>query len=361
MQHLLHYNKITINDIVIEADKVDNREHPDSLKDIIQFLSEWFSTKDYMMVTTSGSTGKPKNIKVKKSEMVESAIRTINFFELKPGMKVLNCLPVSFIAGKMMVIRAIVGSLNLICVEPAANPLNKLNRKVEFAAFTPMQMINILKSKKKHNLLTKVIIGGGKTDSDLNSKLQDVPFDAWESYGMTETLTHVALRKINGNTARNSFLPLSGIKTELNSNGCLIIHYGEKFNKTVITNDIAELYSDGSFIIKGRVDNIINSGGIKISPEDLEEKIKRTTQNNVIITFEEDKVLGQKIVALTNTKPEKPRLFFDKISGALSKYEKPYKLYYIKKVPLTQSGKLKRKEIRCKELELLVSTDLPNE
>jgi O-succinylbenzoic acid--CoA ligase len=244
-------------------------------KDLQSFLYAWFSDGSNITLQTSGSTGEPKMISVSKQAMVESAKRTLAFFNLKPNQSALLCLPVFFIAGKMMVVRALVGQLNLIAIAPSASPLKDLNETVDFAAFTPLQMMNELKqlNNSKLNLLRKVIIGGGAVGDELEVMLKHQPFEAYETYGMTETLTHVALRRINGPNPQKYFHPLNNVKLSCDERGCLMSDVSGVTDGLIVTNDFAEIQPDGSFCITGRIDNVINSGGLKIQPEKIEALI----------------------------------------------------------------------------------------
>ena len=182
------------------------------LVDLAKFLEEWFNDSDLLEVQTSGSTGKPKKLLVEKERMVNSAMMTLSFLNLKAGDGALLCMPMAYIAGKMMVVRSLVGRLNLRVIKPSSNPmqdwyeqelkLGKSERDIvvpTFAAMVPMQVYNCVRSLSSDKLLRKVrelIIGGGAVDCDLASRLYDYPHHVWSTYGMTETLSHIALRRI---------------------------------------------------------------------------------------------------------------------------------------------------------------------
>lgn len=314
--------------------------------ELSMFLSRWWNDSPSITVTTSGSTGTPKPIQVRKTSMLSSALRTIQFFELQPGMSALLCLPVSFIAGKMMVIRALAGRLNLITSEPSGHPLKNIEQKIDFAAFTPMQMLNeILSQSPKLQLLQKVIIGGGKVDETLDKLLQNMPFEAFETYGMTETLSHVALRQINGDRKQSSFVPLQGILTDKDARGCLILHVPDISEHKIVTNDLVVIHSDKSFDILGRVDNIINSGGIKLSPERIEEKIRPFINIPFVISAVAHPSLGQQVVLVMEYPPPNPSKLLEAIKTELLKFEIPAKIYVLNPLPRTESGKIQRQAI----------------
>lgn len=317
-------------------------------RDLQAFLSNWFSDRDVIIVQTSGSTGKPKSIAVSRQAMIESARRTIDFFNLKPEQSVLLCLPVTFIAGIMMVVRALVGNLNLIVVEPSGFPLQNINQHIDFAAFTPMQMMNELSAKdgSKLNLLKKVIIGGGAVNSQLSALLMHQTFEAFETYGMTETLTHVALRRINGDQSQETFHPLPGVNVTIDQRGCLVLNVPHISNGEIITNDLAELQSDGSFYITGRVDNVINSGGIKIQPEKVEAVLSSIIQDEFYATSVQHPSLGEQMVLVVNNVLVSPEKTFTKIGNALPRFLQPASLFYVDVFPKTKSGKINRMALK---------------
>ncbi|ASB50013.1 AMP-binding protein [Alkalitalea saponilacus] len=341
------YQELNINGCVVKQRNLTDFKSSFEDEALLPFLEEWFSDDDYVELKTSGSTGEPKVIRVKKNAMVASAKKTIGFFGLKPGMTALLALPVSFVAGKLMVVRAMVAQMQLISVKPSVNPLVGLSVTIDFAAFTPMQMAGIIENcPEQTNLLRKVIVGGGRVDERLNIKMQMMPFDAWETYGMTETLTHVALRKINGTGAQKSFLPLSGVSIAIDEHGCLTIDYPEISHGTIKTNDVVELLTDGSFQIIGRADNIINSGGVKISPELVEERISFLIEKPFVISSIPHSVYGERVVLVIEGEFFEYGNLEEKTGALLSRYEKPAKIFFLDTFPRTDSGKIKRFQIK---------------
>jgi len=266
-------------------------------------------------------------------------------------MTALICLPTSYIAGKMMVVRAIMGQLNLITFPPSSHPLKLINTIIDFAAFTPMQIMNEIKmASPELKYLKKIIIGGGKVNALLDEMLQSQNFEAYETYGMTETLSHIALRRINGKNKQKAFMPLNNIKLLTDNRGCLTINIPDITKDFIISNDIAEILSDGSFIIKGRADNIINSGGIKISPEDLEEKIHHLLPMPFIFSSIKNENLGQQLVLVIEKETDFSAGLLIKIKNILPKHQAPKHIYVLNNFPRTTSGKIKRKQIES-ELE----------
>ncbi len=336
------YDSILINNIIYKKDDISKIIDPN----LANFLSEWWNDSDKIKVETSGSTGKSKIIEINKSQMIASAKNTIIFFNLQPGMTALLSLPISFIAGKMMVIRAIIGKLNLIIVPPTSTPVSWIKREIDFAAFTPMQIYKELHIQSENlSLLKTVIIGGAAINNELNNLLQDAPFKAYETYGMAETLSHVALRKANGLDKQAAFFPINELfDFKMSATGTLMINAPEVTNGWIMSNDIARFNKDGSFTIIGRNDNIINSGGIKQSPEDIENKISSLISSNYFISSIPHKELGQQIILIIEGDNINQQKLTEEIKAKLNKYEQPKAIYYLSKFIYTKSGKIRRKE-----------------
>ncbi|MBN1339179.1 MAG: AMP-binding protein [Bacteroidales bacterium] len=316
--------------------------------DIFSFIREWYSDNDDVELRTSGSTGKPSFLRVKKNIMAESAQRTLQFFRLEPGDKALLCLPAGFIAGKMMILRAIVGELRLMATEPSGNPLRNISGEFDFAAMIPMQVYNILNESdgiNKLNNIRNLIIGGGIIDSELREKTSKLANKVYETYGMTETLTHVALKKLNEPGKQKYFRALQGISFSREENGCLAIHAPYISPKKIITNDIAVLHNPHEFEYAGRLDNIINSGGIKISPEDIEGRLKPFIHGEFIIAGFPDPKLGEKLVLILEEQSLQTLKTPDIPGSLLKSFEKPGKIIAVKSFERTASGKIIRKKV----------------
>jgi O-succinylbenzoic acid--CoA ligase len=242
------------------------------------FLDEWNNDSEYVEVKTSGSTGEPKRMLVKKRRMLNSARITCDFLGLKAGDAALLCMSTDYIAGKMMVVRSIERGLKLIEVPPSGHPLNNsqlstLHSPLSFAAMVPMQVYNTLQVPEERERLMQIrhlIIGGGAIDEAMEAELRTFPHAVWSTYGMTETLSHIALRRISGPEASEWYTPFRTVKLSTTSEGCLVIDAPEVCVQTLTTNDIVELKPDGRFRILGRKDNVICSGGIKIQMEEVE-------------------------------------------------------------------------------------------
>ncbi|MFD2727811.1 AMP-binding protein [Hyunsoonleella rubra] len=304
------------------------------------FLLDWLDKKDYIKVKTSGSTGRPKTLKIKKQAMVNSAIMTGDFFNLSPGKKVLNCLPSNFIAGKMMMVRAIILGLEVDMVVPSALPRIDYEKDYDFCAFTPMQLKNFAKYLKS---IKTAIVGGGRVSSHIKELIRDKKPQIYETYGMTETVSHIAVKKLNhlkGDDTDRYFTTLPNISISQDDRGCLVIDAPNLADDKIITNDLVEIHSDNQFEWIGRIDNVINTGGIKVFPEQIEEKLQDKMQGRqFFIHGIEDDTLGYKVVMVVQGKEGDldDTLFVD-----LEKYEKPKDILFTRKFKETASGKIHR-------------------
>lgn len=278
------------------------------------FFSEWNNDSDRVLVHTSGSTGKPKPMMVEKKRMLNSARITCDFLGLKPGDSALLCMSLDYIAGKMVVVRSIERHLHLISVSPSGHPLKDINEEITFAAMVPMQVYNTLQVPEERERLTHIrhlIIGGGAIDASLEKELQALPGNIaiWSTYGMTETLSHIALRRINGAEASEWYQPFDSVKISLTEEGCLVIDAPLVCSETLVTNDIVEIESyiynkveKLRFRIKGRKDNVICSGGIKIQIEEVEEFLKPHLEKPFMLAKKKDEKFGEIAVLLSEDK-----------------------------------------------------------
>ena len=311
-----------------------------------QFISDWQSPSPTILVHTSGSTGKPKPMLVEKRRMEASARITCSFLGLQPGDSALLCMPLDYIAGKMMCVRSIVGGLRLIRVEPCGHPLQHLDEVPTFAAMVPMQVYNSLQDDRELNILKQIkhlIIGGGAISSNLATALRSFPNAVWSTYGMTETLSHIALRPLSGEDASEWYTPFDGVEVSLNLDGCLVINAPEVCAEPLTTNDIAEIDGDGRrFRIRGRRDNVVCSGGIKMQIEEIEAKLQAHTDIALMITKRPDEKFGETVVLLAECNDMEPLKAL--CHKWLSKYELPHDYIYVKRLPLTETGKPARAE-----------------
>lgn len=299
------------------------------------FLLDWFDENPYIDLKTSGTTGVPKIIRKSKQALVNSALATGDFFELKPGNTALCCLPVEFIAGKMMLVRSFILGLAIDFVPPSAVPLANVNKKYDFVAMVPLQVQNSLSELHK---VEKLIIGGAKMDSALEKQLLGIQTKIYETYGMTETITHIAAKKIG----EQAFSILPNVQISQNENKCLVIDAPQVSEERLFTNDLVQLLNDSQFVLLGRIDNVVNSGGVKLIPEQIEEKLAKAINTRFFVGGIPDTVLGEKLILVIEG--EKQELD-ESIYTDLDKYEKPKAVFFVTEFHSTESGKIKRKAI----------------
>lgn len=332
------------------------------------FLQEWNSPSETLLVHTSGSTGKPKPMWVEKQRMLNSAHITCDFLGLRPGDSALLCMSLDYIAGKMMVVRSIERKLRLFSVKPSGHPLSdeSLTKMVEmdfdFVAMVPMQVYNTLQVPQERERLSRIkhlIIGGGAIDDALAEELRSLPGAVWSTYGMTETLSHIALRRLNGEEASEWYQPFDSVGVSLNSDGCLVIDAPLVCSEPLVTNDIAEIKqqetsshsSDASsslknssphvlFRIKGRKDNVICSGGIKIQIEEVENLLRQHLDAPFLLAKKKDEKFGEIAVLVTESGDlEGVEAICRQV---LPKYWVPRQYLHFDQLPMTETGKPKR-------------------
>ena len=325
-----------------------------------EFLAQWNDTSDVIEVHTSGSTGKPKRLLVEKQRMVNSARITCDFLGLKEGDSALLCMPLDYIAGKMVVVRSLVRHLHLISVMPSSHPLKDVTQPIDFAAMVPLQVYSSLQEPAERERLMSIrhlIIGGGAIDDSLESQLQQFPNAVWSTYGMTETLSHIALRRISGENSSLWYSPLDGVDVSLSSDSCLEIYAPQVNPEKLHTNDIAELRTlpDGSkeFRILGRKDNVIDSGGIKIQAEEVERLLRPHLSCGFMITKVSDARLGEAVTILIES--DDAYLALSICKHVLPKHWVPRHVLPISHIPLTETGKPARAEAEALAKKLLHS------
>lgn len=310
------------------------KEGEDFEKPVGDFLLDWFDGKSYIEMHTSGSTGIPKIIRVDKQAMVNSALATGDFFELQAGNKALHCLPVKYVAGKMMLVRAMILGLDLEFVAPSSHPLRNVDGNFDFAAMVPLQAQNSISELHR---IKKLIVGGAKINSTLENQLIKLPTQVFETYGMTETISHIAAKSVG----EKAFTVLPNVTISYDDQNCLVIHAPRISDDVIETNDVVELVNENQFIFLGRIDNVINSGGIKLLPEQIEEKLAGKIEPRYFISSKEDKELGEKIIlVIEGNSFTVDNSIFDE----LDKYEKPKEILFVPKFKETGNGKIIRKE-----------------
>ncbi|SHI70705.1 O-succinylbenzoic acid--CoA ligase [Cruoricaptor ignavus] len=339
---------------------------------VVDFVEDWFFWSKTVPVKTSGSTGTPKVFEVEKARMLNSAQMTCDFLGLEKGDSALLCLPIEYISGKMMVVRAIERGLKLFVVNPSSKPLENFRGRIDFGAMTPLQVENSL---DKIHLIKNLIIGGAAVSERLRYKIQESrtknqkpffdnykvtelkeisgepsanghqPTAVYETYGMSETLSHIALKQI-APEAQHYFKTFDGVEISTDERGCLRI-FAPKLNAEILqTNDLVEIKNGREFRFLGRIDNVINSGGAKIFPEQLEALAKKEITNEIVFLGMEDEVFGQKLIAvIEGRESEKLTEIIYNLPYEKS-FHKPKEIVFIPQIPRTPNGKVDRIQLR---------------
>jgi len=315
-------------------------------KDIYAFILEWFDENLYVQAKTSGSTGAPKPINLEKEKMIQSAKITGEFFKFEKGQTALLCLSPQFIAGKMMLVRAIIWQMQLICVKPDGHPLNGLHSPIDFAAMIPLQVQNSIHNTDQIQLIKSILIGGGAVDQKLNKKIQNLSSHCYASFGMTETLSHIAIKNLNGPDKSDTYKALNGVTLSTDKRECLEIDAPRLLNQRITTNDIVKLISNSEFEWLGRFDHVINSGGIKLFPEQIEEKLNPFINEPFFLIGIPDEHLGEKMILIIESKNksvEKKKKIQAKIDAYLEKFQRPRDIFFLSKFERTLTNKIQRK------------------
>jgi len=315
---------------------------------VLDFIKEWFSDSETVQIQSSGSTGIPKVFDVKKSKMLNSARMTCDFLGLSEGDIALICLPVEYISGKMMVVRSISRKLKLKIAEPSTTPLQNIDEKIDFCAMTPLQVENSL---DKLHLIKNLIIGGAAVSETLKKKISKTlkisksQTKIFETYGMSETLSHIALREIFP-AQEDWFTVFEGVDISLDERDCLKIFAPQLNSEVLQTNDLVEINNKKQFRFLGRLDNVINSGGAKIFPEELEKLVKQNIPNEAVFLGIDDEKLGQKLILIIegeiddDLKSKIYNLEFQK------SFHKPKDIIFVQQIPRTPNGKVNRLELK---------------
>lgn len=303
-------------------------------QDFGNLITQWFDANDFITLTTSGTTGTPKQIELKKQAVINSAKATGIHFNLNPTNTALLCLPTKYIAGKLMFVRSLILGLHLDLVNPSSNPLSEINKTYDFVAMVPLQVIH---SIDKLYLIKKLIVGGAKLDIKVKELIFDSTCEVYETYGMTETITHIAAKKIS----EDFFTALPHAQISVDARGCLVIDAPSVNPDKLVTNDLVEFKTPNQFKWLGRVDNVINSGGVKLFPEQIEEKLAPFISNRFFVIGKEDVVLGNKLVLVIESEPYpiEPQMF-----DILSPFEKPKEIQFVTNFKETATGKILRKD-----------------
>lgn len=324
--------------------EIKNEKEPEWKLDVYRFILDFLNDSDIVVQKTSGTTGTPKSIELLKSSMLQSAKNTIHFFKLKEGDVAVLCLPIKYIAGKMMVVRALISGMDLKLLEPSGTPDFSETKETDFCAMVPMQANSLLQKNLWPEIKT-LILGGAETGRELREQLKKMETQVFETYGMAETCSHVALKKLNGNQPETFFTALLDVQLSTDERECLVIE-ASYLPEKIVTNDRVEMVSDSQFKWLGRFDNVINSGGIKIQPEIMEQQFQEILNMPCAIIGKPDDVLGQKIVLIVETSGLiSPEEILDKLAPHFDKKLLPKEVHFVKDIPRNDSFKIDRKKL----------------
>ncbi len=342
----------------MQINNFKNLPFPDSEYDqkVFDFCEKWLSGQQEFVLKTSGSTGEPKPIILTRFQMEASAKLTGRTFNLQPNYKALVCLNVDYIAGIMMLVRGMVLGLELTIIEPNSNPLENLeDQDFDFAAFVPLQLQKILENENQIKVLNKikaVIVGGASVNEVLENEIQYLTVPVYSTYGMTETVSHIAIRALNGVNRSDNFQVLEGVTIGIDERNCLNIIADASNHELVQTNDIVEIMNQHEFKLIGRFDNIINSGGVKIQLEKIEKIFEKFILDKRFFAFGiDDEKLGQKLILVIETEYLANEMLLNQARVDLSRYEIPKQIFTIKNFSETPTGKIDKK-VTIKRLNL---------
>jgi O-succinylbenzoic acid--CoA ligase len=319
-------------------------------KELYGFLKDWFDPSlTHIEVVTSGSTGIAKHLLVKKKQMENSAVMTNTFLGLHKHHTALLCLPVKYIGGKMMLVRASVGNYAIQAQEPGILPLSEdVESNFDFCAMTPMQAAHCLRSAmQKFRRIDHVIIGGGEIASPLMHQLQQLPNRVYQTFGMTETVSHIALRQL-APTCERYYRTLPGVTISTDERNCLRIMAPAVCEQSIQTNDLIQLVSNELFEWKGRWDDVINSGGLKINPAEMEKQLAGFIGRRFIVSYKPHEILGQELLLVVEGKAfsaQKEKALLDQIKSSLASSIVPKSITYRTDFPETPTGKINRKAL----------------
>ncbi len=358
----MHLSWIILNGITYTLSEIQQGQFETNAKNsALHFCHNWLNGENEFTLQTSGSTGKPKTIHVTRDQLKASAELTNSFLKLQRGYTSLICLDTRYIAGIMMLVRSMEAGMNMYIVEPTANPFEKIapGITVDFMALVPYQLETILRSTNRSDLdkLKIALIGGAPLSNKIRDELKSFSCTFYATYGMTETLSHIALQKLNGENAQNFFQTLNDISIQVDQRGCLIINAPHLGPNSIITNDMVELISENQFRWLGRIDNVINSGGVKVIPEKIESVITPLMAdlnlvNRFFIAGISDLTLGEAVTLFVEGEiPDKnlEQILLQRMKENLGKYEVPKSIRYAPKFIQTETGKINK----LKTLELI--------
>jgi|TARA_B110000305_G_scaffold116036_1_gene130318 O-succinylbenzoic acid--CoA ligase len=313
------------------------------------FIKELKNDSHSIFCQSSGSTGKPKEIEISKEALVISAQNSIDFFGLKSHQNAALCLSIDFIAGKMMLVRALIAGIHIHIYPVSTNLSACINKTIDFIAIVPLQLEELLANTKgRLNLkkINKILVGGASISTRTEEQLALNELTVYQSYGMTETVTHVAIKK-TGFQGEDVYRSLPGVHFETQENRLKII-YPAISEVPIQTNDIVNLVDANSFQWLGRADFVINSGGIKFSPERLEKKLNQIFDFEVMVTGIEDAKLGHKVGLIIKGEAFQQPIKKSDFKGLMHQFEIPKVYTFLNQFEKTLNGKLDRNKTAIK-------------
>lgn len=345
---LLINNRIyPIDELKFQCDeRIGDNKVPAWEKKVYKFILDWLSDDDFIIQHSSGTSGASKEIRLSKESMIISAANTCKHLELKFGHSALLCLPIDYIAGKMMIVRSFVGGLNLYLTEPTSMPDLSHCGRIDFCSMVPLQAFNSLNSVETLRNIKRLLIGGAEIRPELEVILRDLPIEVYATYGMAETCSHVAIRRLSGMDHERYYNALPGVEFDCDERNCLIIK-ADYLKDKIITNDVVDLRDSLSFRWIGRYDNLINSGGIKIVPEEVEAVISKSTGLECAVIGVADQKLGQKMILVLEKGGSEitPEELKASLLEELPEHMQPKEIVFVDQIPRNNSFKVDRKKL----------------
>ena len=321
---------------------------------VLERVREWLTGSQEFVLTTSGSTGTPTPVALHRRQLAASARRTGDFFDLGPGDRALVCLNCEYIGGLMMLVRGLERHLHLTVVEPQADPFGLVaaDAAFDFAAFVPLQMQAVLAAghAPRLNQMKTVLVGGAPVDAALLAAIQGLTVPVFLTYGMTETCSHVALRRLNGPQAGPGFRVLPGIAAGQDERGCLTLRGDVTDDQLVVTNDRVTLLDAHTFEWLGRADFVVNSGGVKVQAEKVELVLDVAlteigAPRRCFVAGRPNARLGEAVTAFVEgpaLAPADETRLRALLRARLGQYEQPRQVVYVPEFQTTATGKLDR-------------------